>query len=143
MFGDGALTRGRGSRPKPGYPKTLKTFGDHWKVRRLDLGLTQKEVAARLAINADSVRNWETGSTAIEVRYYPALITFLSYNPLPSARTPRDAIRRERMTRGWSRKRLAREAGVDEATIRRLELDKGRIAARVQQQMCEALHLKT
>jgi transcriptional regulator with XRE-family HTH domain len=89
----------------------------------LDTGLTQKEAAVRLAVDADSVRNWEAGRTSIEVRYYPALIEFLGYNPLPQPMTPGESIRRERMTRGWSRRKLACVAGVDEATVSRIETD--------------------
>lgn len=89
----------------------------------MDLGLTQKDVGHRLSVDPDSVRNWEIGRTSIEVRYYPALVALLGYNPLPPAATPGGAIRRERMTHGWSRKRLAIEAGVDEATVRRIETD--------------------
>jgi transcriptional regulator with XRE-family HTH domain len=110
-------------RPKPGYPKQINSLGDHLKVRRLDLGLTQKAVAAELAVDPDSVRNWEVGRTSIDVRNYPALIAFLGYNPLPIGNTPGEAIRRERMTRGWSRKGLAAVAGVDEATVSRVEAD--------------------
>lgn len=109
------------TRPKPGYPKTLKSLGDHLKVRRLDLGLTQKEAAVRLAVDPDTVRDWEIGRSSIEVRSYPAVIEFLGYNPLPKAMTPGESIRHERMTRGWSRRKLALVARVDEATVRRLE----------------------
>jgi DNA-binding XRE family transcriptional regulator len=76
-----------------------------------------------LAVDADSIRNWEAGQTSIEVRYYPALIEFLGYNPLPLAKTPGAEVRRERMTRGWSRRKLAAVARVDEATITRIEAD--------------------
>ena len=110
-------------RPKPAYPKSLKTLGDHLKVRRFDLALTQKEAAVRMAVDSDSVRNWEAGRTSIAVRCYPRLIQFLGYNPLPLATTPGQTIRRERMTRGWSRRKLAVAAHVDVATVRRMEAD--------------------
>jgi transcriptional regulator with XRE-family HTH domain len=113
----------KAARPKPGYPKEIKSLGDHLKVRRLDLSLTQKQVAARMAVDPDSIRNWEAGRTSIEVRNYPALIAFLGHNPLPDAATCGQMIRRERMTRGWSRRQLALAAGVDEATVRRIEED--------------------
>lgn len=111
-------------RPKPGYPNTLKTLGDYLKVRRLDLGLTQKVAAAKLAVGPDTVRNWESGRTSIEDRLVPGLIAFLGYNPLPEAHSFGKAIERERITRGWSRKNLAKRAGVDEATVKRVEEDR-------------------
>jgi transcriptional regulator with XRE-family HTH domain len=128
-------------RPKPGYPKALNTLADHLKVRRLDLGLTQKDTAVRLAVDPDSVRNWEAGRTSIEVRYYPALIEFLGYNPLPPANTPGEVVRRERMTRGLSRHKLAIAACVDEATVRRVEADTKRTARKCWKCIKTALHL--
>lgn len=65
----------------------------------------------------------------MEVRYYPALITFLAYNPLHNATTPGQAIRGERLTRGWSRRKLALTPHDDEATVRRIEEDAKRIRA--------------
>lgn len=127
--------------PKPGYPKAINSLGDHLTARRLDLALTQREIAARLGVDPDSVRNWEAGRTFIEVRYYPELIAFLGYNPLPQPRTPGEAIRRERMSRGMSRNGLADLAGVDEATVRRLEADTPRTALRPKQRILHALGL--
>ena len=65
-----------------------------------------------------------------EVGYYPALIKFLGYNPLPGPKTLGQAVRQKRMTRGWSVARLAREAGVDPATVARLERECARMAQR-------------
>ena len=51
------------------------------------------------------------------------IVRFLGYNPLPAATTWGQAIKRERVSHGWSRKHLAWLAGVDEDTVRRLEVD--------------------
>lgn len=99
-------------------------------MRRLDLGLTQKEAAVRLAVDTDSVRNWEAGRTTIAMRFYPALLEFLGHSPFPQCQSEGQLIERERKTRGWSRKRLALLAGVDEATVKRLEIDRPRIVPR-------------
>ena len=112
------------------YPKELKSLGDHLKACRLDLGLTQKQAAVKLAVDAGSVGNWEISRTSIKTRYYPALIEFLGYNPLPEPTSPGQAIRRARMTRGWSRRKLACAAGLDEATVSRIETDTKGIARR-------------
>ncbi len=37
----------------------LETLGDHLRKRRLDRGLTQKELAAMLGVDETSVYNWE------------------------------------------------------------------------------------
>lgn len=111
------------------------------KVRRLDLGLTQKEAAVKMAVDTDSVRNWEAGRSTVAVRYYPALITFLGYNPLPAADSMGKTVQYESMTRGWSRKRLAQLAGVDEVTVKRLENDTPKMAKRPMALVCRALGL--
>ena len=47
------------------------------------------------------------------------------------------------MLRGWSRKRLAESAGIDEATVKRLELNTPRMAKRPMNQVLEALRLSS
>lgn len=56
--------------------------------------MTQKEVAARLGADPLSVVNWERNNTVIEVRFYPAIIALLGFNPLPEGQTPGERIRR-------------------------------------------------
>lgn len=56
-----------------------------------------------------------------QIWYYPRIIQCLGYNPLPVATTRGEAVRRERVARGWSRRRVAQEPRVDEATVRRIE----------------------
>src|SRR5438309_828447 len=82
--------------------------------RRLDLGLTKKGAARRLRADPCSLKNWEEARTRIEVRFYPRIIGFLGYNPLADAGSLGEAVRRERISRGWSRRELARRASVDE-----------------------------
>jgi transcriptional regulator with XRE-family HTH domain len=69
--------------PKPHYPKQFKHLGDHLRAKRIDRGLFQKEVAARIGVDTATVTNWELGNTEPEERFIPALIRFLGYNPLP------------------------------------------------------------
>ena len=90
---------------------------------RLKAGLSQKDVAARLGADPMTVVNCERNKTVIEVRFYPAIIALLGCNPLPEARTPGGRMRRARLSLGLSRKRLAALAGIDEATVAKLEAD--------------------
>jgi transcriptional regulator with XRE-family HTH domain len=90
---------------------------------RLKAGLSQKEVAARLSADPLTVVNWERNNTVIEVRFNPAIIALLGFNPLPEGRTPGERKRRTRLSRGLSKKRLAALAGIDEATVAKLETD--------------------
>jgi DNA-binding XRE family transcriptional regulator len=79
--------------------------------------------------------DWERGKYPASVRYYPTIIAFLDYNPLPEAETTGQRIKRARISRGLSRKRLAALAGVDEATVARVEHD----AASPRRGPCQAL----
>lgn len=128
-------------RPIKDYPKTLEHIGHHILKRRIEVGLTQNETAKRLGTNPWSLRNWETGRREIKVRFYPAVISFLGYNPLLGPRTLAERVTRTRISRGWSRKRLARESGVDEATIRRMEEGRGCSARRSLARVCHTLKL--
>jgi len=51
-----------------------------------------------MGLDPESLENWETNRTRIAVRFFPALIAFLGYNPLPEARTRGEEVRRRRMT---------------------------------------------
>jgi len=127
--------------PKPGYPKQLKHLGDHLRARRIDLGLLQRDAAAEIGVDTATVTNWELGNTEPEVRFLPALITFLGHNPLPGPETCGQAVKRERLSLGLSKERLADLAGIDEATVRRLEADTKGMAHRVRQAVRTVLGL--
>ena len=83
-----------------------------------------------MGLDPESLENWEKNRTQIAVRFYPALIAFLGYNPLPEGRTKGEAVRRQRMTLGLSADRLAKMARVYTTTICRLETDRPNIAKR-------------
>ena len=104
--------------PREDYPAEPKSLGEHIKKRRVDLGLLQREVAQQLGVDKWTVLNWERGKTGPDVRYYPAIITFLGYNPLPQGETFPERLKAARQTRGLSWKRLAQELGVWESTVR-------------------------
>lgn len=65
--------------PPPGYPKDLRTFGNHLRKKRLDLGLSQKEMAARLRVSAGTLYNWEKSLTSPQQRLIPRIHDFLGY----------------------------------------------------------------
>lgn len=118
-----------GPRPKPGFPLELRHLGDHIRRRRIELGLTRKAAAKSLGTNAWSLKAWEeVPKASIRERFVPTIVRFLGYSPLPAPVSFGELVRQERLLRGWSRPRLAREAGVDVATIRRIEFDFPRLA---------------
>ena len=114
-------------------------IGHHILKRRRDLGLQQKQAARQIGVHAGSLENWEYGRTKPVEQLMPAVIRFLGYNPLPSPATPGERVAYERVTRGWSRKRLAASAGVDEATVRRIEEDVPQLTQRSLQAVSRAL----
>lgn len=61
----------------------LKTLGDHIRRRRKALRLPQREVAARLGTVRISVLNWENNYGEPQVRFLPAILAFLGYDPRP------------------------------------------------------------
>jgi ribosome-binding protein aMBF1 (putative translation factor) len=126
-----------------GYPERLDSLGDHVCRARLDRKLNRKIAAAELRIDPDSLRNWEKHRTEIEVQFYPRIIGWLGYDPLPRPETRWQHVLTERLRRGWSRKRLAREAGVDEATVRRIENNTPRLARRPAQAVYQTLGLES
>jgi transcriptional regulator with XRE-family HTH domain len=128
--------------PKPRYPKQFKYLGDHLRAKRIDLGLLQREVAVRIGVDTATVTNWELGNTEPEERFIPALIGFLGYNPLPAPKSLGEAVRRERLTRGWSVAALAARVGVDPTTVARLEADANGMARRPTEAVLRVLGLE-
>lgn len=97
----------------------------------MDLGLTRKAAAKVLRTNAQSLKHWEEGSKSyVRPMFISAIVAFLGYNPLPGPKTRGELVRRERLAKGWSLERLAQEAGVDPATVRRIEADRRGLARR-------------
>ncbi len=43
----------------PKYPKNPKTFGERIRKKRMDLGLTMKEVSQKLGVSETTIHNWE------------------------------------------------------------------------------------
>jgi transcriptional regulator with XRE-family HTH domain len=108
------LIRFRLKCPRPkAYPENPQTLGGHFKKRRLELGLTQKQAAERLAINPSTVLNWETGRTVPPIRSMPAILTFLGYDPFPAPTSVGERLLQARRKRGWSIREAASHLGVD------------------------------
>jgi hypothetical protein len=73
------------------------------------------------------------------IRFYPAILAFLGYNPLPEGRTTGERVRRERISRDWFRRYLGQMPRVDEATVKRLEAGMTHMARRVTDAVLRAL----
>jgi predicted transcriptional regulator len=61
------------------------------------------------------------GAVASEIRFMPAIIRFLGYNPLPEAKSLAEQLVRTRTALGMSRKQAAVKLGVDAGTLAKSE----------------------
>ena len=57
------------------------------------------------------------------VRFYPAVLCFLGYDPMPEPQSLGEQVRIKRIRLGLSQKELARELDVDESSVWRVEHD--------------------
>ena len=87
----------------------------------MDLGLQLKEVAAQLWSDQDSVVNWERGRNAPAIRYVPAILAFLAYDPQPAPEDVAGRLKRHRVGLGLSQETFARLLSVDPKTLSRWE----------------------
>jgi DNA-binding XRE family transcriptional regulator len=103
------------------YPTALITYGDHLRVKRLGLGLLQKQAAEQIGVDETSVYNWESNRVEPAVRLIPGIIRFLGYCPYtPGLPTP-ERLKLVRQSLGYSQGRMAEALGIDEGTWRHWE----------------------
>lgn len=62
---------------KKPYSKKLKTYGDHLRQKRLDLNLSQPQVANIINVTPDTTTNWEFNRNEPTLTYIPRIISFL------------------------------------------------------------------
>jgi transcriptional regulator with XRE-family HTH domain len=117
----GILTQACGNGSVVRIPTVPQTVGDHIRRRRLGMKLLQRDVAEQLGVDKTSVFNWEANTSNPEVRYMPAIIRFLGYNPLPAANTLAEQLVRQRTSLGLSQKESAGRIGVDSGTLAKWE----------------------
>lgn len=107
------------SRTRP--PEKLETLGDHLRRRRLTLKLIQRQVAKQIGVDAASIHNWEKNLSKPSLKFMPAIVSFLGYNPAPTPKGWPDRLVQGRQARGLSQKEAARQIGVDQSTLARWE----------------------
>jgi transcriptional regulator with XRE-family HTH domain len=83
--------------------------------------MLQKEVAERIGVDKTSVFNWEANTACPEVRYMPAIIQFLDYDPLPEPNGWSERLIRHRTSLGLSQRGAAKRLGVDPSTLAKWE----------------------
>jgi DNA-binding XRE family transcriptional regulator len=98
---------------------------------RLRIGRTVRE---------PSIFNWEPNKGTPEIRFMPAIIRVLGYNPLREANSLADHLVRHRTTRGMSREEAAAEIGVDAGTLARWERGEREPVGELLEQVERLLH---
>jgi len=101
-------------------------IGLHIKKWRLELNLFQQDVATIFGITEDALRFWENGLAIPNIRYAPAIILFLGYNPYPKKETETvgGKISHYRLLNGLSYNRMGDMFGVDASTVSAWERNK-------------------
>ncbi len=102
-------------------PLEPRTIGDHIRKRRLELKLFLRDVAGRIGVTQSCLVNWEANATRPEIRYMPAIIEFLGYNPASEGKSWSERLVRCRTGLGLTQREAADRIGVDQGTLARWE----------------------
>ena len=65
--------------------------------------------------------NWEKGKRQSPVKFMPAILSFLRYDPFSQPKTLSERMLALRRANGWTIKQTARQLGIDEETWGRWE----------------------
>lgn len=103
------------------YPKELKTYGDHIRKKRLDLNLSQPQVAKIICVTTDTITNWELNRVTPTISQIPKIISFLGYSPI----LHQNSVVNYRIQNGLTQKELARILKIDQTTL--IKIEKGRV----------------
>ena len=133
----------RAPRPKSDrYPKQINTLGDHIRSRRLDLNLLQRQVAEQIGVDKITITNWERNATTPAIRYIPAIIEFLGYDPQPAADSFPDCLATARKALGLSQRKMAETLGVDPDTLQGWEAGRHQPTGRSLELIAGALQIR-
>jgi transcriptional regulator with XRE-family HTH domain len=106
------------------------TIGDHVRARRLDLGLTQEQLAKQLEVTESTVNNWERGRSSPDVRAFPRVLSWLGYDPRPEGSSLPERVAATRRGRGLSQREFAAMLGTDQSSVARWETGRARPSRR-------------
>ena len=98
-------------------------MGDHVRSCRLNRNLLQAQVADQIGVDKTTVCNWESNAPLPAIRYIPAILEFLGYDPFPPAKTFVGRLTTARKVLGISQRAMALSLGVDPATLQSWEAE--------------------
>ena len=67
---------------------------------------------------------WEKDQSVPFPRYYPGIVAFVGYDPLPAPVTEGDQLKRERLLLGLTSEQMADRLGIDQGTLLRRETER-------------------
>jgi DNA-binding transcriptional regulator YiaG len=68
------------------YRQQLKNVGVELSRKRLELGISQMELARKVGVHAETIANWEHRCSIPDIGSLPRIIKFLGYDPLEFAK---------------------------------------------------------
>ncbi len=101
--------------PKPADPRIpseIVTLGDHLRKRRIELGLTLKQVGEKFGVVDITIVDWEQGHHQPHPKHDLGIIEFLGYDPFPKALSLSERLGRLRLRHGLTVVKFARLLGV-------------------------------
>jgi transcriptional regulator with XRE-family HTH domain len=94
-----------------------KTLGDHLRAKRIESGLTQKQLCTQLGCDHLSLGHWELNQHQPSLKFIPRIVEFLGFDPFPEILDPIQRLRNLRLLKGWRVDVVARLVGVDPSSI--------------------------
>ena len=107
-----------------GYVENPVTMGEHLRKARLTRGLLQRQVAKSMGISQYTYIWWERDAYLPRDPQWKPVIDFLEYYPILEPFCEINPFQARRRYLGLSKKALAKQLGIDEATYTRIESGK-------------------
>jgi transcriptional regulator with XRE-family HTH domain len=99
-------------------PDFLRTWGDWIRARRIEKGLTKRQLSLNLNVSDITIYLWEGNKVRPSLAQIPKIIEFLGRDPFEKgSESLGDRIREYRRVHGLSLKKLAVQLGVDQSTL--------------------------
>jgi DNA-binding XRE family transcriptional regulator len=108
--------------PLKRYVASFLDLATHIRQRRIDLRLSQDDLAELFGVTKDTIVYWETQQIAPDITKFPMILAFLGYNPLAGETdTLAGKLKQYRYVHGLSQRKLARQLGVSFTALKSWE----------------------
>lgn len=118
------------------YPLELNTIGDHLRKVRIDRKLSQKDLSKIISVTEDTITGWELNRNSPKPKYIKKIIEFLGYSPFKTENASlNEQLYYARLTLGLTQEEIAKEIGIDETTVRLIELNQRKIRLKTRKRL--------